>query len=662
MLALSVKPVLLTVPALVLTLLSTGVAQAADFGMGTGFLLQTLPALECYPVPNQSGGPLDGLPPASINPVDWIGWVLGQLCKAIATVFFSLTNQVINWGTGCSQAGINFVTQTPNYIRLDGSKAGNWQLFFWDGSFIGAALLLQFTWTALAIIWNRQLGNGYAGAQEAITRALLGGFLLLISATVLDWVVSFCNLLNGLFASRLSLFDPKSFQVDTNGNIFNTILSMAAALASLLLVMQMATRYIYLILLQFIFPVGSILWINRGTQNYARLLFTSFVATLFVQPLQLAAIYITSNLKDGTRDDTSLSMLFGICGLFLVLGLPRVMGSVLGGSTPVGAWGIFAISRMAAGGISSAVRSSSRGGNSGGGGNGNGSRGPSPSGGSGGSGSGGGRGGSNGAGMGSPVPSATGAGRNSQNTSASSAAGASDTPTGADESLRYGGVGQAAFRKSNSGNSTNRNEQASQNYQSSAPSSSNNAAGAGVTTASETSPTNAKSPSDNGNNGIRPLPLTSQSGASGNLRADEASDVRAVGSGTGQTLGNPNSNGSAVIPASGTNGSFSLAQASGNGGGGERVEPTTIYRNKNGLMPRGELGKDSAGGITPTSTERPHSDNAPGSTTSNASTPLMVAGREELVGRQTMSRVSRSRPTGYRPATGRPRLNRREDA
>jgi hypothetical protein len=576
-----VRAVLLLTGPILLTLYSASAAQAA--GLETGPLLQT-PAIQCYPVPQQGGSPLDGVPPVSINPVDWIGWVLGQLCKAVATVFFTLTNQVINWGSGCSQAGINFVTQTPNYIRLDAGKADNWQLFFWDGGFIGAALLLQFSWLALTIIWNRQNGNGYAGAQEAVTRTLLGGFLLIISATLLDWSVQFCNLLNGLFASRLTLFDPTALQVDANGNIFNTILAMAAALTTLLLVMQMATRYIYLILLQFVFPLGSVLWINRGTQGYARLIFSSFVATLFVQPLQLAVIYITSSLKDGTRDDTSLSMLFGICGLFLALGLPRVLGSVLGGNTPVGAWGIFAISRMAAGGITSAVRSRGGGGSQSGG-----NGGPN----SGGDGGGGNGGGSGGTGQGktssnpSPSPNAT-AQRQPQNT------GANEVATGADESLRYGGQGQTAFRKTSETGATAHAQ----------PQASSSTATAGADQEESSLPSVGSA-----------SPITPKPGAEDSQTANPGSDQLKA------TQASQNANGTSLD---------------------SHVAPTTLYRNRKGVIPqRGQDGDQSE--VTTASSPARATHPLPGASTTN----------QAMSEPRPLPKISRAE--GYRPT---PRRNR----
>jgi uncharacterized membrane protein YgcG len=652
--ALLVKPVLLSGPVILMTLVSSKVAGAASPLSETFSFLLSPVALQCYPVPQQGGSPLDGTPPFSINPVEWIGWVLGQLCKAVATVFFTLTNQVINWGSGCSQAGLNFITQTPNYIRLDAGKADNWQLFFWDGRFIGAVLLLQFTWTALTIIWNRQNGNGYAGAQEAITRTFLGGILLIISATLLDWAVNFCNLLNGLFADRLTLFDPNSFQVDTNGNIFNTILSMAAALASLLLVMQMATRYIYLILLQFIFPVGSILWINKNTHSYARMIFSSFVATLFVQPLQLAVIYITSNLKDGTRDDTSLSMLFGICGLFLALGLPRVMGSVLGGGTPVGAWGIFAIGRIAAGGITSAVRSSNQaaGGNNGSRGNSNnGGRpgGPYPSGG--GRGSNGGNGGSFNRRPSPPNPP-PGTGHNGQNSSVSNGTAGNEDITTTAENLRHGGIDQTGFRNASTSNKQNQNGQSQPTYSNAANNPSQSpiqeanklAASAKGSVATPNISSVSSVPVSNGN---RPV-------VGGNLSPNTNLNSTSPATGTGETVSNKASNSLPIVanPAENKPASSplnpSLATPANTSG------PTTIYRNREGPMPRSSFGKDSSsaaltntpgrGSIAPTGIVSP--------AVSATAAPLAGNNQADLVGKQTSPRITHSRPGRYRPDTG----------
>lgn len=658
LMALLVKPVLLSGSILLFTLINSKVANAAHPIQGTLSLLASPTAIQCYPVPTQGGNPLDGTPPLSVNPVDWIGWVLGQLCKAVATVFFSLTNQVINWGSGCSQAGLNFVTQTPNYIRLDAGKADNWQLFFWDGRFIGAALLLQFSWTALTIMWNRQNGNGYAGAQEALTRTLLGGILLIISAGLLEWAVSFCNLLNSLFADRLSLFDPNSFQVDANGNIFNTILSMAAALASLLLVMQMATRYIYLILLQFIFPIGSILWVNRSTQGYARLLFTSFIATLFVQPLQLAVIYITSNLKDGTRDDTSLSMLFGICGLFLTLGLPRVMGSVLGGGTPVGAWGIFAISRIAAGGVASTVRNANRagGGNNGGGGGNTsfGRRNPSPSGGSG--------GGRSGQGNNSRPPTALNPSVGQGSASPSSASAGTEAASAPDENLRHGGIGQRILRSSGT-NSQVKEEQPDKIE-------ANPAQGASKTVLpSKAIPiTGERQPGNEKANSKFNEPAVGEK-SKPNLTSTTAPQTPAKTPTTqilGEGASSKNSNSLPVVKTSAGDNSSTLPQNSVNKAPEISGEPgpTTIYRNRNGLVPRGSFGKNNTNPASSTRTAGP-GVNTPSNSHSNIS-----ASATSLVGTKSESQIviqpslaptfSRSRPSGYRPKARHPQTIQKE--
>jgi hypothetical protein len=376
-----IKSLAILFPVILLLSGQSGVAQASTL-LPAKVLAQTRP--ECYVLPTQSDASGGGAPPISLNPADWIGWVFGQILKGIAGAFFLLTNQVINWGIGCSDAGINFTYATPDYIVLDASRAANWQLIFYSPAFVGAAILLQFSWVAFSTVWKRQAGLGFAGAEEALVRTLLGLGLVLMSSNIITWSIGLCNAINELFSNKVTLFDRNAFQVDAGGNIFNTVLAMAAALVSLLLVMQMATRYIYIIFLAFLFPLGGILWANAGTQRYAALMFSSWVATIVVQPLQLGVLYVTSNVRDGVRDDTSLSMVFGICGMMLALGIPRIINSVLGGQTPVGARGLIfgtslifsqanRLGKSIRGRLSGRTGGGSAGGNSGGGGKGNGS-------------------------------------------------------------------------------------------------------------------------------------------------------------------------------------------------------------------------------------------------------------------------------------------------
>jgi hypothetical protein len=327
----------------------------------------------------QGGGNVwDDLPPL-LDPSQWIGYVFAQLCKVVATTFFTVANYAVQWGSGCNStggAGLDFFKRTPTTIWVDASR-NDWAYYFYDGQFIGVALLVQFLWMASTFLWQAKLGRGGPGLEPGslITRVFLGVVLTTFSASLLEWSLELCNDFNSLFSDQLTIFQANSFQVDKGGNIFNTLLAILAAVVAILLVMQMATRYIYIAFLGFIFPLSGILWTNPGTQGYARLFFGSWFATVFVQPLQLGVLYITSAMKDGARLDPAMAMLFGICGSFLALGVPRILNSVLGGSIPLNGRGLLFATTLVArstirAGSSLVSLSTANGGSSGGGGSG----------------------------------------------------------------------------------------------------------------------------------------------------------------------------------------------------------------------------------------------------------------------------------------------------
>jgi hypothetical protein len=356
-------------------------------------------------------------------------------------------------------------------------------------------------------------------------------------------------------------------------------------------------------------------------------------------------------------------MLFGICGLFLTLGLPRVIGSVLGGGTPVGAWGIFAISRIAAGGVTSIVRNANRAGggnNGGGGGNSNyGGRNPSPSGGSGGSGV-----GRSGQGNSSRPPTASNpsVGQAGRSASPSSASAGTEAASAADENLRHGGIGQRILRSSGT-NGQAKEEQPDQID-------ANPAQGASKTVLpSKAIPiTGERQPGNEKANSKFNEPAVGEK-SNPNLTSTTAPQTPAK-TPTTQILGkgtsSKNSNSLPVVKTSAGDNSSTLPQNSGNKApeiSGE-LGQTTIYRNRNGLVPRGSFGKNNTNPASSTRTAGP-GVNTPSNSHSNTS-----ASATSLVGTKSESQIvsqpslaptfSRSRPGGYRPKTRHPQTIQNE--
>ncbi|WJW70268.1 hypothetical protein OZ401_004999 (plasmid) [Candidatus Chlorohelix allophototropha] len=343
---------LMLIPALVLVA-AFGFYRVAQ---ASGALYQIAP---CAPPTDQSFN-FDGNPGLDFDLGKWAGWLIGKICQWIAVVFFQLANHILGWGSGCNNIQLNFVTDTPwEYIANQSQPAFGDQL---RNGLVWSVLSFQFFWLVLNLFWRRQ----QVGVEDILVRTLMGVALSGISYEIARWFLQICQALSQALNSgdKLRLFEGV-LQVDTNGNIFNTLLSMFAAGVAVLFVLQMAIRLIYTGFLLYLLPLGGALWLNPGTQYYSRMLYSNFFATVFVQPLQLGVIAVTTMFVKGARAyaDTSLAMLFGICGLFLALGLPRTFNAALGGSTPIGPVGLVLAGRMALGNLRQAGRAIS-GGNS----------------------------------------------------------------------------------------------------------------------------------------------------------------------------------------------------------------------------------------------------------------------------------------------------------
>jgi hypothetical protein len=210
-----------------------------------------------------------------------------------------------------------------------------WVSFMGWGAVAWAILLLQVVWAGL------EISMGLSLPAESARRLLLGMALSTLGGGVLDLTLRLANAFSGLIGQELYLLEP-SFQLDRDGNVLYIAMSLVLCFAAMLLIFQMAMRLVYLYLVAFLFPLAGALWPHPSTRFYARLLYQGWLVTLAIQPVQLAALRVAGEIYSSLRgrSDLGLATLFGIGGVFLALGIPRLLNQSLGQSTPLGFRGL----------------------------------------------------------------------------------------------------------------------------------------------------------------------------------------------------------------------------------------------------------------------------------------------------------------------------------
>lgn len=325
-------------------------------------------AWNCIPI-TQSTTSTPVTDPDWSDPIKAFDSVFGLFGQRSSETVLHLSIDVLNWSSGCSSqdghangtpiktGSPNFLTQTPpvgDFILAPCTAGPNNSCvldsdpdqFFLDFSHFNlslALLALQITWGCFCFIWRRRDGEG--DLEDIALRTVIGCAFIVASVPIMQSSIGACNLFNNLFLDQnhsMAIFDFANYHMDeVDANMTDPLLD-ALGVVSALFAMQMITRYLSLAFLIMTFPLAGILWANRATGRFGELMIRSWFGTVLVQPVQLAILYLSSlmiiPIRDtGSRDGKALSILFAVCAIGFALAIPKLLNSLSGGTTAIGA-------------------------------------------------------------------------------------------------------------------------------------------------------------------------------------------------------------------------------------------------------------------------------------------------------------------------------------
>jgi hypothetical protein len=205
----------------------------------------------------------------------------------------------------------NVISQTPPGLSYDSQAVG--RLWATMRTVANAGLAVVTVWGGVNLMVNPSIRAPYHGALELVPRVLLSGILV---NTSLDWGHFVIDLNNALCQALGSTSMPAWDNVLQPGSgpaLLNLIAMAIYLVMGLLLLVQMLMRLALVDALLVIAPLALLCWVLPQTYTWARLWFSTFFGTVFVQSIQVLVLQL---------------------GAALIQSLPSLLPSV--GSDPVG--------------------------------------------------------------------------------------------------------------------------------------------------------------------------------------------------------------------------------------------------------------------------------------------------------------------------------------
>jgi hypothetical protein len=283
--------------------------------------------------------PGTGLNDLVANPGDW---ATAMFNAALVGLGRSTTTDVVSF-MGWLLGNGNIISQTPPGLSYDSEIVGR----LWGSlrTVANAGLAVVTVWGGVNRMVNPHIRAPYHGALELVPRLVLSGILI---NTSLDWghfVVDLNNALcQQLGTSSIPAWNSVQ-QIAAGPPLLNLIAIAIYLVMGLLLLGQMLMRLALLDTLLIIAPLALLCWVLPQTYGWARLWFSTFFATVFVQSIQVLVLQIGSDLiqqlpvllpsgGSGPIQDGRvwlMTLLFGVAVLQLARTVPRLMPGYPGG-------------------------------------------------------------------------------------------------------------------------------------------------------------------------------------------------------------------------------------------------------------------------------------------------------------------------------------------
>lgn len=314
------------------------------FGLGMSALGMTMAGQSPFGQAIPQPGSTPGLSELLSNPG---AWLTAMFNAALVSMADKTTGDVVgflNWLLGSG----NVISQTPGALSYDNPAVQN----LWDTMrLIGnAALVVVTAWGGVNLIVHPHIRAPYHGALELVPRVLLSGIML---NTSLQWGHFVIDVNNALCekigtATIPGWADAQHQPGDSGAVLLNLIAMVIYLVMGMLLTGQMMMRLALVDALLVLAPLALLCWVLPQTYSWARLWFTTFFGTVFVQVVQVLVLRLGSDLiqrlpivllslgsspTDAAR--VWLTTLFlGIAVLQLARKIPRLMPGYPGGLAP----------------------------------------------------------------------------------------------------------------------------------------------------------------------------------------------------------------------------------------------------------------------------------------------------------------------------------------
>lgn len=313
--------------------------------VSAAFPMLGTPPTFAQPFPIQLPGPLGDL---LAHPSQWLVDTFNQI---IAEVGRRTTSDVLDFMNWLLNSG-NVVSQTPPALTYDSEVVRHlWRTMVLVAN---AGLAAVAAWGGINAMIGRHVRAPYNGVLEVFPRLVLSAILI---NTSLAWGHFVIDLNNALCGSVGSAGIPAWSAAGGEPNGTNVLLGLVALgiylIMGLLLFAQMLMRIALLDVLLIVGPLALLCWALPQTYGWARVWFTSFFATVFVQLVQVLVLHLGAELithlpkvfGSGTNPIDAgrlwlATLLLGMAVLQLARKIPRLMpgyetGAVLTHDSPM---------------------------------------------------------------------------------------------------------------------------------------------------------------------------------------------------------------------------------------------------------------------------------------------------------------------------------------
>jgi hypothetical protein len=273
------------------------------------------------------------------DPASWFTRVFNTMLVALGRSTTDSAQGALDWLLG----GGNVINKTPAELSYESPVVkGLWGTL---RTVANAGLAVVTVVGGINLIVNPHIRAPYHGALELVPRVLVGGVLV---NTSLDWG-RFAIQVNNALCTELGTAGIPGWGTllggGAGGVLLNLIAIMVYLIMGLLLVAQMLMRLALVDALLIIAPIALLCWVVPQSHSWARLWFTTFFGTVFVQFIQVAVLQLGNELikgvaillpsvaaspLDGGREWLA-SLLLAVAVLQLARKVPRLMPGYPGG-------------------------------------------------------------------------------------------------------------------------------------------------------------------------------------------------------------------------------------------------------------------------------------------------------------------------------------------